>query len=292
VTQSSILVVGATGTVGSRLVRRLAAAGVRPRALVRSQEKADAIASIATPVVGDLLTPESLGPAFHGAERVFVLAPPTPDLETMERNAIEAAVAAGARRIVFLSNYGAKEGDREDWHFDVHGRHEQLLATLKLDWTVLRPTRFMSYVPFVWPSVLSRGVLLEPGGSGSMTFIDPNDIAAVAVKALMEDGHAGRAYELTSEETYTAAQLASLLSNVLGRKLDVFEGDVEALRQALIASGAPGEYAPIMALYYGKVAAGFYKATDTVSRLLSRPPRAYADWLQDNFPIGLGAAAQ
>jgi uncharacterized protein YbjT (DUF2867 family) len=289
-TQSSILVVGATGTVGSRLVRQLAAAGVKPRALVRSREKADAIASLATPVLGDLSAPETLAEAFRGAERVFVLAPPTPELETLERNAIDAAVAAGAKRIVFLSNYGAKEGDQEDWHFHVHGLHERLLASLGVDWTLLRPTRFMNYVPFVWPSVLNQGLLLEPGGTGPMTFIDPDDIAAVAVKALTEDGHEGRAYELTSEETYTAAELAGLLSRVLGRDLKIFEGDVEALRQALIASGAPGEYAPIMAVYYGKVAAGFYKATDTVCAVLGRPPRAYADWLEQNLPVALGAA--
>jgi uncharacterized protein YbjT (DUF2867 family) len=292
VTDFPILVVGATGTVGSRLVRQLAAAGVKPRVLVRSRDKADAIASLATPVVGDLLAPESLESAFRGAERVFILAPPTPDLETLERNAIDAAVAAGAKHIVFLSNYGAKAGDQEDWHFDVHGRHEQLLATLNLDWTVLRPTRFMNYVPFVWPSVLNKGLLLEAGGAGPMTFIDPDDIAAVAMKALTEDGHTGKAYELTSEETYTAAELAALLSRVSGRDLRVFEGDVEALRQALIASGAPGDFAPIMARYFWKVKAGFYKITHTVAKVVGRPPRTYADWLQDNLPVGLGAAAQ
>jgi uncharacterized protein YbjT (DUF2867 family) len=150
----------------------------------------------------------------------------------------------------------------------------------------------MNYVPFVWPSVLNQGLLLEAGGSGPMTFIDPEDIAAVAMKVLTEDGHAGQAYELTSEETYTAAELAALLSDALGRELKVFEGDVEALRQALIASGAPGEYAPTMARYYGKVAKGFFKTTDTAAKVLGRLPRTYADWLQDNRPLGFGAAAQ
>jgi len=287
-TPSSILVVGATGTVGSRLVRQLAAAGVKPRALVRSREKGEAMAALATPVLGDLAAPESLGEAFRGAERVFVLAPPTRELETLERNAFDAAVAAGARRIVFLSNYGATEGD-DDWHFHVHGLHERRLASLGVDWTVLRPTRFMNYVPFVWPSVLNQGLLLEAGGAGPMTSIDPDDIAAVAVKALTENGHEGRAYELTSEETYTAAELAGLLSRVLGRDLRIFEGGVEALREALIANGAPGEYAPIMAVYYEKVTAGFYKPTDTAAKLLGRPPRAYADWLKQNLPAALSA---
>jgi len=289
-TDSSILIVGATGTVGSRLVRQLAAASVKPRALVRSREKGEAVAAFATPVLGDLLAPESLAEPFRGAERVFILAPPTPELETMERNAIDAAVAAGAKHIVFLSNYGASEGDQEDWHFHVHGKHERLLASLGIGWTVLRPTRFMSYVPFVWPSVLNQGLLLEPGGAGAMTFIDPDDIAAVAVKALTENDHAGRSYELTSEETYTAAELAGLLSRVLRRDLKIFEGDVEALRDALIASGAPGEFAPLMAIYFRKVAAGFYKPTDTAAKLLGRPPRTYADWLQQNLPVALRAA--
>jgi uncharacterized protein YbjT (DUF2867 family) len=290
-TDFPILVLGATGTVGSRLVRQLAAAGVKPRVLVRSRDKADAIASHATPVIGDLKAPDSLAAAFGGAERVFVLAPPTPELEMLERNAIDAAVAAGARRIVFLSNYGAAAGD-QDWHFDVHGRHELLLASLNIDWTVLRPTRFMNYVPFVWPSVLNQGLLLETGGEGAMSFIDPDDIAAVAAKALIEEGHEGQAYELTSEDAYTAADLAALLSRVLGRKLEIFEGDVDALREALVASGVPGDFAPLMADYFGKVNAGFYKRTDTVARLLGRAPRAYADWLQDNLPVGLGAAAR
>jgi uncharacterized protein YbjT (DUF2867 family) len=123
-----------------------------------------------------------------------------------------------------------------------------------------------------------------------MTFIDPDDIAAVAVRALTEDGHEGQAYELTSEETYTAAELAALLSRVLGRDLRIFEGDVAALREALIASGAPGEYAPTMASYYLKVAAGFYKTTDTVRKLLGRPPRSYEDWLRENLPVMPGVA--
>ena len=287
-TQPSILVVGATGTVGSALVRQLAAAGVTPRALVRSRDKAASVAA-ATPVIGDLSRPESLTAAFRGAERVFVLAPPTLDQETLERNAFDAAIAAGAKRIVFLSNYGAAENDT-DRHFHVHGKHERHLASLSVDWTVLRPTRFMNYTPFVWPSVLQRGLLIEGGGEGAITVIDPDDIAAVAVKALTEDGHAGRAYDLTSEDSFTAAELARTLSRLLRRDITLFAGDRDALRTALIENGAPGDYAPLMAGAFAKVAAGVFKRTDTVAQLLGRPPRAYADWLAQNLPVAPGAA--
>lgn len=131
-TQPSILVVGSTGTVGTQLVKQLAAAGHRPRALVRNSDKAQAVASLATPVIGDLSKPESLAVAFRGAERVLVLAPPTLEQETLERDALDAAVAAGAKRIVFLSNYGVAEGDA-DRHFHVHGMHERRISERGLD---------------------------------------------------------------------------------------------------------------------------------------------------------------
>jgi uncharacterized protein YbjT (DUF2867 family) len=288
-TQSSILVVGATGKFGLRLVRQLAAAGVKPRALVRSRDKGEAIAALATPVLGDLNAPETLAEAFRGAERVFILAPPVLKMEILERNAIDAAVAAGAKRIVYLSNFAATEGD-EDLYAHVHGLHQRLLATLGVDWTVLRPTRFMTSVPFLWRPILNHGLLLEAGGSGAMSFIDPDDAAAVAVKALMEDGHAGQTYRLTSEDAYTAAGLAALLSRAVGRELKVFNGDAEALREALIVNGAPGGHAPAMVRYFAKVAAGFYKTTGTAAKVLGRPPRAYADWLPQHLPAALGAA--
>lgn len=93
-TSPSILVVGATGQLGTRLVRQLAAAGTRPYALVRNPNKAARLQELATSVIGDLTQPKTLEEPFAHAERVFIAAPPVPEMETIERNAIEAAVAA------------------------------------------------------------------------------------------------------------------------------------------------------------------------------------------------------
>jgi uncharacterized protein YbjT (DUF2867 family) len=268
-TQSSILVVGATGRLGTRLVGQLSGAGVKPRALVRSREKGEAIAAMATPVLGDLLAPETLADAFRGAERVFIVAPPVPEMEALERNAIDVAVAAGAKRIVYLSNFAAKEGS-ELRPNHVHGLHERLIASQGVDWTVLGPTRYMTNFPFNWPSVLNDALLLEAGGAGVMTCIDPDDVAEVAVKALMEDGHEGQTYRLTSEDALTAADLAALLSKFVGREVRVSESN--------------SERAP-MAGYFGLVAAGVYKTTDAAAKVLGRPPRAYAQWLEQNLPV-------
>jgi uncharacterized protein YbjT (DUF2867 family) len=270
-TSSSILVVGATGQLGARLVGKLAAAGARPRALVRSREKGEAIASVATPVFGDLLVPETLTDAFRGAKRVFIVAPPTPEMETLERNAIEAAVAAGAERIVYLSNFTAKEGSAlQPMH--IHGLHERLVASQVVEWTILGPARYMTHFPFNWASVLNDGLLLESGGSGIMTCIDPDEVAEVAVKALTEDGHEGQTYRLTSLDVFTATDLAALLSKFLGREIRVPE-----------SAGQP-------AGYFGLVAAGAYTITDTAAKLLGRTPRSYAEWLEQHRAVVLSAA--
>jgi uncharacterized protein YbjT (DUF2867 family) len=270
----SVLVVGATGQLGTRLLGQLSAAGVKPRALVRSREKGDAIASMATPVLGDLLAPATLTEGFRGAEHVFIVAPPAPEMEALERNAIDAAVAAGAKRIVYLSNFAAREGS-ELRPMHIHGLHERLIASQGVDWTVLGPTRYMTNFPFNWPSVLNDGLLLEAGGSGVMTCIDPDDVAAVAVKALTEDGHEGQTYRLTSADAFTAADLAALLSKFLRREVRVFGGSSERVP---------------MAGYFGLVAAGVYTTTDTAAKVLGRAPRAYADWLEQHLPVKLGAA--
>jgi uncharacterized protein YbjT (DUF2867 family) len=270
-TGEDILILGGTGTLGSRLVRQLAAGGVRPRVLVRTPEKADALASLAAPVVGDLLAPESLEPAFRSVERVFVLGQPTPDMEALERNAIDAAVAAGARRIVYLSNFTARV-DSELRPNHIHAVHERLVASLGIEWTVLGPTRYMTNFPFDWASVLNDGLLLETGGDGVMTCIDPDDVAEIAVKVLTEGGHNGQTYRLTSQDAFTAAALAALLSDVAGREVRVAEG------------GPAG--------YFALVAAGMYFPTETASTLLGRAPRTYRDWLRQNASTLIGRFAQ
>jgi len=127
----------------------------------------------------------------------------------------------------------------------------------------------MIHFPFNWPSVLKDGLLLEAGGSGVMTCIDPDDVASVAVKVLTEDGNEGQIYRLTSEDAFTATDLAALLSKFLEREIRVFDSK---------AGPAP------TAGYFGLVAAGAYRTTDTASQVLGRAPRAYADWLQQHLP--------
>lgn len=279
----SILIIGATGNVGSALLNQFAVSGKRVKALVRTQEKAKSVSQLADPVFGDLMVPATLGSAFKNIERVFVLAPPIGEAEvTMERNAFNAALEAGVKRIVYLSSCAAPFG--EGYPYVAHAANEKVLAGLDVDWTVLRPTRFMPFTPFVWNSILQQGLLLEQAGDGAMTTIDPADVAAVGLLALTADGHEGQKYALTSEDSFSTRQLGEMLSELLKIKLTVFDGSTDELRTALIENGAPGEYAPVMSHYFDTVAAGRWKVTDTVAQLLGRAPRSYREWLEINLP--------
>ena len=232
-----ILIVGATGNVGAELVKQFAALGKRVKALVRNQRKAAGIEHLAQPVIGDLMVPGSLESAFKDAERVFVLAPPIGEAEeAMESNAFNAAVEAGVKRIVYLSSYAAPFG--KGYPYIVHAANEECLASLNVDWTILRPTRFMPFTPFVWNSIFHHGLLLEQAGDGAMTTIDPADVAAIGILALTTDSHEGQTYELTSEDCFSTRQLGETLSEALNRPLTVFDGGTEELRVALLENGA------------------------------------------------------
>jgi uncharacterized protein YbjT (DUF2867 family) len=149
----------------------------------------------------------------------------------------------------------------------------------------------MTHTPFVWSSVFQRNLLLEGGGDGAMTVIDPADIADIALLALTENGHEGKTYNLTSEDSFTVRQLANMLSQALDRDLDIFRGDTEALRVALVECGTPEVYAPLMARYFAMLAAGHWRVTDTVAQVLGRKPRSYAQWLERNLPEIVSRAA-
>jgi nucleoside-diphosphate-sugar epimerase len=154
----------------------------------------------------------------------------------------------------------------------VHAAGEKHLASLNIDWTVLRPTRFMPFTPFVWSSVVREGLLFEQAGNGLMTTIAQADVAAVGLFALTANGHEGKAYNLTSEDAFSTRELGRILSNSLKKPITVFHGGVEELRLALMENGVPSEYAPTMSHYFETVEQGRWKVTDRVAQVLGRKP--------------------
>ncbi|OBI87446.1 NAD(P)H-binding protein [Mycobacterium sp. 1245805.9] len=275
----TIVVTGATGTIGRHLVTQLAAAGRPVRALIRDSSKAATLPPSVEVAVADLTDPRSLTAAFDGAERVFVLAPPTPDMEQLEINAFVAAEQAGARHIVYLSNFGA--GRFHNPLFTAHGANEWRLRCLAVDWTILRPTRFMTDVPFTWHGILAEATVREPLGGQPLTIVDPHDVAAAAALILTTDGHASRIYELTGQ-TITGPQIAEHLSATLNRPIGFDDCTVDVFDRDLADGGVPAPVIEILHEVFRTVRQGHWYDTPTLANLLGRPPRSYADWLRDN----------
>jgi uncharacterized protein YbjT (DUF2867 family) len=280
---NTILVTGATGTIGSRVVKELAGKpDVAVRVAVRSAEKAKALAAAnVTPVDFDYSKPETLEAAVKGVDRIFLLTPVTPDQVALGKRLIDAAKAAGVRHIVKLSALGveAEPGIQLGrWHREL----ERYIEASGLAYTFLRPGNFMdNFIKFYPPG--PDGNIYLPFGNGAVGWVDGDDIAAVAAAALTSDAHANKAYDLTGPEALTVAQVAGILSEAAGRPVRYVDVPEEAAKKALTDYQMPGWMVDAMMELYSISKAGYTASvTPAVQEILGRPPRSFAEFARDN----------
>lgn len=264
-----IVVIGATGRVGSRLVPLLLQREADVRVFTRDADRARALLGADVDVArGDLGDPASVRAALAGAERVFLLTG-TADLE-QERTVIAAARAARARRIVKISGTSADE--RSPMRFARrHRQAEREIERSGLEHTILRCHAYTQ-------GVLERigdGRIHTCAQDGLVPMIDVGDVAAVAAVSLTEDGHDGRTYRLTGPEALTYDEVAAQLSAVTGRDIahvKVSPGDLIA---AMTGAGVPESFAHDLAAQYGEFAAGRDgEVSGDVEAVTGRAPRS------------------
>lgn len=278
------LVIGGTGTVGRHVVRQLLRAGKAVRVMTRDARKAVALLGGVEIVQGDLNKPETLPPIFAGVGKVFVSAPPEPNIVALETAAFDAAKAAGARQIVYLSNFGAGRFGSPGSIWQLHGESERYLRGMSVGWTILRPARFMTDTPFPWAWDKERGLLAEPLGSSRVTMIAPQDVAAVAAKALTTEGHEGQVYELTAAHALNGTELAEALTGATGRATRFVDTPFASAAETMLGAGVPSFVVDILQQYYKGVQAGQWYTTVTAAELLGRAPLSYPEWLANNKP--------
>ena len=190
-----IVVTGATGTVGSGVVKRLAGRGEQVRALSRRPSAqgpgADAVGLVEW-VAGDLDDAGTLAGLANGASAIFLLTTGEHG-PAQSRNVLAEAERAGAGLIVSLSALSAGHGATDPisaWHRAA----EAILKAGPVPWCVLRPGGFMSNTALYWAeSIRYAGAVYAPFGDGRAAIIDPGDISECAVRCLLYPGHAGRA---------------------------------------------------------------------------------------------------
>ena len=275
-----ILVIGANGTVGTHLVRELAGAGHRVRALARDAEKAARHGRGVEVAIGDLSRPDTLAPAMAGVERVFLL---SNGPEALEQGAVDAARAAGVRRVVKLSSMGF--GPSRDaltigrWHRAV----EAHLERSGLAWTIVLAGGFATNA-LGWSSTIrGQGTVFAATGAGQVAVVDPRDLASVAVAALTGPGHEGRRYEVTGPEALSFADQVAILGAATGRALRFADVPPEAARDGMLRSGMPAPMVEgLLEVMANIKAGGAATVSGDVERVLGRKARTFVAWAAEN----------
>lgn len=279
-----ILVTGASGNVGSRLVRELVAAGVPTRALVRRTDAAAELQELgAEAIVGTFEDAEALRHAARGVERVYVVSPPGADGMIAQQVAVvEAAKAEGVRHVVKQSSIGT-DLDTEASIVVAHRRIEEAIEDSGMSWTHLRPHWFMQNELGQAGTVAADGVFYAPD-VGEISMIDVADVAAVAAEVLTGDGHEGQAYLLTGPQALSYADLADEYSRILGREVRWQEVSLEEARDSMREAGMPEE----LAVGFPEVMGGYREGgvmravSPVVEELTGRPPRTFEEFLREN----------
>jgi NAD(P)H dehydrogenase (quinone) len=267
-----IAILGATGTIGSHIATDLAAGHVAARALVRDPARAD----VPLPAVaGDLRNPASLGAALDGAEQLLLLTPHGPDQDLLEAGAIDAAIAAGVRRVVKISGGAPSLGPNGVSSTAVaHWRSERRIEASGLEFCFLRPSFVMQNLYAMKPKA---GLLLAPMGGAPIAMVDARDVASCAVAALLDEAVVDQAFHLTGPAGVTFTDVARAMRvryvNVPSRLA------AKALRRRG-ASAFEIDHALRMAAYFASGADG--APTDAVRRLTGRAPRSLQDFLTTN----------
>jgi uncharacterized protein YbjT (DUF2867 family) len=275
-----VLVIGATGNVGRRLVDILAAQGVVVKAATR-QPAAYGGPQGAEAVDFDLDRPETFGQALAGVDRVFVIAR-SGDAQPQKALSgfFDQAKAAGVQHVVFLTAAGVEMNEEVGLR-----KAERHLMASGLDYTLLRPTWFMQNFStgFIQPMIAPMGAIYLPAGDGKTSFIDAADIAAVAAAVLTQPGHAGQAYTLTGGEALGYDEAAAIISDVTGRTVGYVAIPNDAFRQSLLDNGWPAESAGFMAGLFQPVEQGWAAAVSpAVAAILGRAPITFRQFAEAN----------
>lgn len=268
----TILVSGATGTIGRRVVAQLAEAGHAVRALTRRPAAADLPAGVEI-VEGDLARPHSVASALRGVTALHLIALAGDDHRPLATapDIVGAAVEAGVKRITVLT-----------------GTDEEL-ATARaveasgLDWTHVRPAVEYMANRLLWADAIRAAGVVHDGFVGRRdAMVHEADVAAVIATALTEGGHAGRTYAPTGPDAITRRDAARIISEVIGRPVRLEEQTEDEVRADLLAQGLEPGAVDFVVSYEADPPAAASTVTSVVEDVTGRPPRSFRDWVAEH----------
>jgi uncharacterized protein YbjT (DUF2867 family) len=194
------------------------------------------------------------------------------------------AIARHARRVVYLSSLTVDDDLEQQTHpmTVIHAHIERLIRESGLRWRSLRAGRFATNSLAWAPEIRTGDVVRLPNAAAVRSPIDPKDVAAVAVRTLVDDGHADATHVLTGPEQLTEGAMVHVVGEVIGRTLRVDDVPPETARQELLDGGASPELAEAALTYWAKLVAEPEPITPTVKEITGIPARTFREWATDH----------
>lgn len=275
--QELVLVVGASGTVGSEIVRILKSQGVRVRTTTSKPVPAG---SPSEQVHINLATGEGIKDAFAGVDRSFFLSPPGyADQYALLSPLVQESKRQGLKKVVLMTAMGANAVETSPFR-----RVELELEKSGLNYNIIRPNWFLQNFNTFWiQAIREQKKILLPAGSAKVSFIDARDIAAVAAKLLLSDNElSNQAFDLTGPEAVDHDQVAASLSEVTGQKIVYQEIKPEELKVGLLGAGLPADYTDFLLMILGFLKQGYNAGlTANVKMILGRDPIGLKKYAHD-----------
>lgn len=277
-----VLVTGATGTVGSEVVKSLLHRGVRVRALTRKQPKPGTFPGAVEIAIGDLADPVSVAEALKGVDKLFLLIGSVADELTQALTAYGLAKKAGLKHVTYLSVFKADQF-LEVPHFAAKFAVEEAIRSGGMPYTILRPGYFFQNERRLKAVLTGPGLYPVPAGNQGLAAVDVRDIAEAAAITLTEEGYAGKTYDLVSSEMLTGPGAAATWSKILGKKINYAgHGDFDGFEAQLRNTGMPSWVAyDLRVMFQGYVERGLSNTEDQTARvaaLLGHQPRTYSSF--------------
>jgi uncharacterized protein YbjT (DUF2867 family) len=276
-----ILVIGGTGNVGRHVVSQLSAAGERFRVMTRNPDAAR-VPPQAEVIRGDLSFPESLDPCMEDVHAVFLIwvAPPATAPAALER------IARRVQRLVFLTaplKTPHPFFQQPNPARDIAERVELLIETSGLQWTFVRAGMFAGNARHFWgPQIRAGDVVRWPYLDAPTAPTDERDVAAVAVRALRENGHGGVEYVVTGPQSLTQAEQIRTIGRAIGRSLRVEEISPEAANTELLqAFGSPAVVDMLLKAWSAAIGQPAF-VTSTYAEVTGAAPRTFLEWATDH----------
>ena len=283
---SKIVEIGGTGTVGSQTVQELLKRGAEVRVMTRSADRIASLPKGVEGVVGSMLKPESLPAVFAGAEELFLITPLDRDETAQGIDAVDAAVAAGVRSIVYLSVHQADKALTIP-HFVSKVPVEGVIRASGVEYTILRPNNFYQNDLAVLDAIRA-GVYPVPSGSVGMHRVDVRDIAEAAAIALTQPGHSGKTYSLVGPRAWTGTAIAVALTQHLGKPV-MFVGDDLKAWAAQMRAFMPGWLVRDLEIMFQHFLNAGLLATqaeiEELTVLLGHAPRTYEAFIREVLPV-------